>query len=298
MRILVIGHSGQLASALREAALPTGWKLHTLGRPILDVRNGSSLGAAMDAFRPDVVINTAAFTAVDAAENDIKAAFELNRDTPARIAHACAQGAIPIVHISSDYVFDGSKGSPYTEEDPPHPLNVYGCSKLAGEEAIREAGAPYLIVRTAWLFGPHGNNFLRTILRLSKKGTPLRIVADRFGTPTCSLHLATALISLLARWHTDKNAFPWNRTWHIAGSGHASWYDLARTIMQTAHELGMPAAPVQPIASVHHPARAPRPRDSRLDCSAIAHTLGLHLPPWQEGVTASMKRLLPREISS
>ncbi len=298
MRILVIGHTGQLATALRETSLPAGWHLRTLGRPALDLCDAEAIAAVLTNDAPDVIINTAAYTAVDAAEENAEAAFALNHDAPARLARACARHAIPLIHISSDYVFAGNKGAPYTENDPPEPVSIYGRSKRAGEMAIRESGATHLIIRTAWLFSPYGHNFLRTILRLAEKGAPLHIVADQRGTPTCALHLAAALIALLARWHAEPETFPWNRTWHLAGAGHATWFELATAIMRAAPDFGLPSVPIQAIATTEYPAKAPRPPDSRLDCSAIDRALGIRLPPWREGVIASLQHLVSREGAS
>ena len=291
MRILVVGHSGQLATSLRDAQLPASWILHTAGRPELDVLKAASFEEKMDVFGPDVVINTAAWTAVDAAEEHEREAYALNRDAPSLLARVCARHDIPLIHISTDYVFDGKKGKPYTETDETNPLNVYGRSKLAGEEAVRDSGAKHVILRVSWLFGPYGHNFLRTMVRLASERESLNIVADQHGAPTCTLHLADALLALLERWQRNPASFPWNRTWHLAGAGYATWFDLAREIMDASQKLGGPSAQVNPITTAEYPTPATRPMDSRLDCSAIEGELGICLPPWQEGVMVSLERL-------
>lgn len=295
MRVLVIGHSGQLATALRKAKLPEGWILRTMGRPALDIRKGNDIARALDTFRPDAVINTAAYTAVDEAEEREREAFALNRDAPVLLARECARHDVPLVHVSTDYVFDGYKGMPYTETDETAPLNVYGRSKLAGENAVQDAGGRFCIIRTAWLFGPYGRNFLRSILERAQCGQPLRIVADQRGTPTCVEHLAQGLVHLLARWQQAPEAFPWNRIWHLAGTGEATWHGLAEAIMNASRRMGGTAVPVQAISTREYPARARRPVDSRLDCSGVAQAAGVRLPHWRVGVEASVRRLLEGE---
>ena len=292
MRVLVIGRSGELATALQETHLPDGWVLQALGRPELDVRKQDSILGALDACRPDVVINTAAYTAVDDAEDNVEEAFTLNRDAPAMLARECARYDIPLVHISTDYVFSGHKQAPHVETDDTDPVNIYGRSKLAGEIAIRAVGGRFCIVRTAWLFGAHGCNFLRTILERAKRGKPLRIVQDQRGNPTCATHLAEALMSLLIRWQQAPERFPWNRVWHLAGSGEATWLELAEAIMDASRQLGGPSVAVFPISTSEYPTRAKRPVDSRLDCSAIAKALDIQLPHWQLGVELTVQTLL------
>ena len=292
MRILVIGRSGQLATALRRVALPPGWHLTTCGRPMLDVCDPAATARVIHETRPDVIINTAAFTAVDEVERKESEAMALNRDAPAALAQLCADRDIPLVHISTDYVFNGEKKAPYLETDNPAPVNVYGRSKLAGEEAVRTSGARYVIVRTAWLFSPHGRNFLQTMLRLAEREEFLRIVADQYGSPTCALHLAEALITMLQRWRDTPGDFPWNHTWHLAGAGHASRFAWAQEIMRVSARLGGPSAALHPITTAEYPTPARRPSDSRLDCSSIVRELQISLPPWQEGVEQSVRYLL------
>ena len=272
--------------------------LRTVGRAGLDIRNGRGIAESLDAFRPDAVINTAGYTAVDEAEDNVEEAYALNRDGPALLARECAERDVPLVHVSTDYVFDGRKGAPYREEDAPAPPNVYGRSKLAGEEAVREAGGRFCIIRTAWLYGPHGRNFLRTMLEKAQRGEPLRVVADQRGTPTCAVHLAEGLMALLSRWEDAPESFPWNRTWHLTGSGEATWHGLAEAIMDASRRLGGPAVSVEAIGTGEHPAKARRPADSRLDCSAIAREVGIRLPHWREGVEESLRRLLKGEVSA
>ena len=292
MRILVMGRSGQLATALRSIALPTGWHLIACGRPLLNVCDPAATANVIHETQPDVIINAAAFTAVDEAERKEAEALALNRDAPAALARLCAARDIPLVHISTDYVFDGRKGAPYVETDTPAPLNAYGRSKLAGEEAVRTSGARYVIVRTAWLFSPHRCNFLQTMLRLAEHEEFLRIVTDQYGSPTCALHLAEALITLLQRWRDAPSDFPWNHIWHLAGTGHASRFAWAQEIMRVSARLGGPSAPLHPITTADYPMPARRPSDSRLDCSAIVKELQISLPPWQEGVEQSVRYLL------
>ncbi len=290
MKILVIGASGQLPHALSEAERPSGWRLWTMGRPDLDITQPDAVRECVAAHAPDVVVNAAAYTAVDKAEDDEVAAYAVNRDGAEYLARACAEQGAVLAHVSTDYVFDGAKDAPWIETDPPNPLGVYGASKLAGEEAVRAACARHVILRTAWVFSPWGHNFVRTMLRLASEREELRVVDDQHGCPTYAPHLADAILKIIARLSMQDKA-AWG-TYHLAGSGEATWHGLAAYIMDCSRQLGGPWAQVRPIPTADFPTRAQRPANSRLDCSLAEQTFGVRLPHWREGVKLCVERIL------
>ncbi|MDX2159194.1 MAG: dTDP-4-dehydrorhamnose reductase [Hyphomicrobiaceae bacterium] len=293
MRLLIAGWQGQLARALVEIA-PSQPDIEALavGRPALDICEPASIARAMTDFRPDVIINSAAYTAVDKAESERDAAFALNRDGPRMLAEAAGRRGAAIIHVSTDYVFDGSKASPYVEDDPPEPLGVYGRSKLEGEIAVRAANPRHLIVRTAWVHSATGTNFVRTMLRLARERPRLRVVDDQVGTPTYAPHLAEAILALargMAR--APEGDARWG-TFHAAGRGEVTWCGLAREALRVSARLGGPAVEVEAITTADYPTAARRPGNSRLDCSRLERVHGLALPDWREGVADGVTRLL------
>jgi dTDP-4-dehydrorhamnose reductase len=291
MRILVAGRSGQLARSLLEAAfLARDIEVCALGRPSLDLLAPTSIPAALEATTPDLVVNAAAYTAVDAAERDAEAAFALNRDGAGALAAAAWERRCPIVHISTDYVFDGAKCEPYAEDDPPNPTSVYGRSKLAGEHAVAAANPHHVILRTAWLYSPWGRNFLLTILRLAKERPELRVVADQQGNPTYAAHLAAAILLLAPRLVAPAGEPVWG-IFHAVGSGATTWYGFAAAIVAAGARLGGPRVPVVAIPHDAYPTPAKRPPNSRLACAKLARVFGIELPRWEEGLAACMGRL-------
>ncbi len=291
MRVLVIGKSGQLARSLLNCAWPGGWEVVACGRPQLDLTRPETVHRAITDIMPDHIVNTAAYTAVDAAESDPETAFAINRDGAALLAEICAERGIPLVHISTDYVFDGTADEPYAETDTTSPIGVYGASKLAGEERVRNLLRQHLILRTAWVHSPHGRNFVRTMLELARDRDEIAVVHDQRGNPTYAPHLAEAIVALLQAVRTQKDLFPWG-TYHVAGSGSASWHDLAREVFVHSERHGGPVARVVPIATADYPTPARRPANSRLDCTKLAATFGIRLPHWREGVARCVQRLL------
>jgi dTDP-4-dehydrorhamnose reductase len=290
MRLLISGWQGQVAQALGEAAARrSDIAALAIGRPALDLVKLPTVLRTLSDARPDVVINTAAYTQVDEAETEVDAAFALNRDGAARIAKAASERGIPIIHLSTDYVFDGFKPTPYVENDPTGPRSVYGRSKLEGELAVMAANPRHLIVRTAWVHSPFGQNFVRTMLRLAGDRASVRVVGDQAGSPTSAEHLATVLLDLAAR--LAKGEGPCG-VLHAAGRGEATWAEVAREVFVQSAKLGGPVAAVEPITSAEYPTKAERPRNSRLDNSRLEAELGLRLPDWREGVGASVRRLL------
>jgi dTDP-4-dehydrorhamnose reductase len=291
MTLLVIGKSGQLSQALQQQAARQGRRLIAVGRPSVDVMHVDSLRAAVTAHQPTVVVNTAAYTAVDQAQSESKAAFALNRDGAANLARVCSEMDVPLIHISTDYVFDGRLKRAYREDDGATPLNVYGASKLAGEQKISELAPRHLILRTSWIFSPFGSNFARTMLRAGQQRRDLRVVGDQLGRPTYAVHLADAILQLAAKIEMrTSDAFSWG-TYHVAGEGTASWYDLAWQIFDVAQRHGGPRVRLENIATKQYPTPALRPMNSTLDCWKLEQTFGLRLPNWRTGVTACVKEL-------
>jgi dTDP-4-dehydrorhamnose reductase len=291
MRILLTGAKGQLGWEILKQA--PGQACDCIGIDIeeADLTDPDQVGRVMTATRPDLLINAAAYTQVDAAQADAPAAFAVNRDAAAHLAAACAAIQIPMVHISTDFVFDGKKNEPYVEDDPIAPLSIYGQSKAAGEAAVRQALDRHLIIRTAWLYGVHGNNFVKSMLRLGQENQALRVVSDQTGCPTFAADLAGALLTLCRRIQMQSRV-PWG-TYHLCGRGAVSWHGFAQRVMQIAHRLDMLAAvDVAPISTAEYPTAAPRPAFSVMSCEKINTCFGIDAPPWQESLETMLKRLL------
>ncbi len=268
--ILVFGKTGQVARELARLVPEARY----LGREDADLSDPAACAAAIAAHRPEAVINAAAYTAVDRAETDAARATLINGDAPAAMARACAALAVPFVHISTDYVFDGAGSEPFTPDHPTAPLNAYGRSKLIGEDGVRSAGGAHVILRTSWVFSAHGNNFVRTMLRLGAERDHLRVVADQIGGPTPARAIASACLHIVKQLH---DAPAKSGTYHFAGAPETSWAGFARAIMA---EAGL-ACRIDEIASAEYPTPARRPMNSRLDCSGLS-ALGLTRPDWRE----------------
>ncbi|MBO9715300.1 MAG: dTDP-4-dehydrorhamnose reductase [Pseudoxanthomonas sp.] len=295
-KLLVVGANGQVGRELRRSLQPLGEVLSATrdGRlddgsscAVADLSDPASLAGLVADLAPAAVINAAAYTAVDKAESDREVAFQVNAEAPGVLARACAAAGIPLVHYSTDYVFDGQGTRPYHENDPTAPLGAYGASKLAGEEAVRAAGGQHLVFRTAWVYATHGHNFLRTMLRLAGEREELRVVADQFGSPTPAALIAdVTTVALLAPQGLSG-------TWHLTASGHTSWHGFAEAIVDAAVSAGLLArAPrVVPIGSAEYPTPAPRPAWSVLDNSRLAGALGHALPDWREGLDSVIAQI-------
>ena len=271
MKVLLLGKTGQVGRELTRTLVPVG-ELKALDRTQIDLASPESIRAAVGTAHPEIIVNAAAYTAVNRAESEESAAFAVNRDGPAVLAEEAAKHGALLVHFSTDYVFDGEKADPYAEDDTPRPLNVYGASKLAGERAIAAAGCRHLILRTSWVYGPHGSNFLLTILRAARQRPELRVVDDQVGAPTSSLAIARATAQVLR--HGGEGLY------HMSAGGKTSWCGFARAILARAG-LG---TPVVPIRSEEYPAAARRPRNSLLDNSRLHAAFGVALAPWEEGL--------------
>ncbi|OZC01954.1 dTDP-4-dehydrorhamnose reductase [Rubricoccus marinus] len=292
MRILVTGANGQVGHAVAALARQKQMDVRAFARADLDITDAQAVDRAVadaSGAGPLALVNAAAYTAVDRAENDREAAFAVNRDGPAHLAEACARHGAALVHLSTDYVFDGAKGAPYTEDDAPAPLNVYGESKWAGEEAVRQRLERHAIVRTAWVFSARGHNFIRTMWRLAHEREELRVVADQTGHPTWAGHLAEAVVVLARGLASGGEA----GTFHVAGTPSTSWYGLAEAVVAQARASGESAvASVQPIPSSEYPTPAARPPEVRLAMENVARAYGLGAFRWQDGVEAVARELM------
>lgn len=292
MKILLVGANGQVGHELRRSLAPLGDVVVTTrsGRlegaiacEALDLASTDRIEPLVDRVAPDVVVNAAAYTAVDRAESEPELAMRINAEAPARLAAACARRGIRLVHYSTDYVFDGSATTPYSEDAPTAPLGVYGASKLAGEEAIRASGARHLILRTAWVYGLHGHNFLRTMLRLGAERDTLRVVADQIGCPTPAWLIADVTARLLELAGDDA-------TLNLVASGCTSWHGFAEAIFGQAVERGLlPRAPgVEAIGTSEYPTPAKRPAYSVLDTAALTARVGKPLPDWRDALSITL----------
>lgn len=291
MKVLVTGARGQVAQSLVERAQSRPEiELIAAGRPDLDLERPGSAEKIIAAIVPDVVINAAAFTAVDAAESDPKRAFRINADGAGEIAAAAAAIDAPVVQLSTDYVFDGRSAGAYDEGAAPNPLNVYGRSKLAGEEQVRAANPRHLIVRTAWLYGPFGRNFVKTVMDAAGKGSPLTVVDDQHGSPTSTLDLADGLLALLESWMREPGE-GLGETFHLAGSGTTTWFRFAEAIMDERRKRGLPVVELRPIASADWPAGAIRPANSALNSCRFGEKFGYALPHWSISLPQIIDRL-------
>jgi dTDP-4-dehydrorhamnose reductase len=289
--ILIIGRGGQLALSLAERAAAVGLGLEYAARPLVDLSDSAALQAAVAQSRAPFIINSAAYTAVDQAESEPELAHRINAVAPGVMAQAAAQRGARLVHISTDYVFDGRSGEPYSEEAETYPLGVYGETKLAGEAAVRAAGGGHVVVRTAWVYSPFGKNFVKTMLTLAESRPQVSVVDDQIGTPTCALALADGLLAMVKTWQSypDRGA---GETYHLAGRGESSWAGVARETFAISKALGGPAADVIPIPTSGYSTPAARPRNSRLSSAKFERTFSYATPPWQDSLHPVVERLV------
>jgi dTDP-4-dehydrorhamnose reductase len=288
--LAVIGASGQVARALARAAGRRGVPVAVGGRPDVDLNSTHSITAFLDATAPSLVINAAAYTAVDKAETDEAAAVALNTDGPARLAAWCASRGVPLMHISTDFVFDGRRSTPYREDDARNPLSVYGRTKSAGEDAVRAVLAEHIILRTAWVYDAGGNNFLKTMLRLGAERDVVRVVADQVGTPTTADEIAAALLDVASAIESKKVAAPWG-TYHFVADGQTTWHGFAAEIFAAAKAAGLKTPKLEAITTAEYPLPAVRPAYSVLDTTKIRETFGISPSPWQKGVAETVRLL-------
>lgn len=288
-RILVTGGAGQLATAL---AAQGGDRVHLVGRPAFDFDRPETVPATFRAVSPWLVVNAAAYTAVDAAETDQEAAIRANRDGPAALAALCAEAGVPMIHVSTDYVYEGSKTSAYVETDPVAPQSVYGSSKAAGEAAVLNSGAPCIVLRTAWVYAATGRNFVRTMLTLGQTRDTLRVVADQHGNPTAAADLAAAILAIADRLATTGWRDTYAGVFHAAGTGETTWHGLATAVFEEAarHGAKVPST-VDAITTAEYPTPARRPANSRLDCSRLEAVFGVRLPHWRDSVARTVAEI-------
>ncbi|MES2001543.1 MAG: dTDP-4-dehydrorhamnose reductase [Pseudomonadota bacterium] len=292
MKVLVTGATGQLARSLSQAASSRAdLDVRCVGRPELALETPGSASEIVAAVRPDLVINAAAFTAVDQAEAEADHAWQINAVGAGEVAGAAHALGAPVIQLSTDYVFDGRSRRPYREDDPTGPINEYGRSKLGGEAAVRAANPDHLIVRTSWVFSPFGRNFVANMLGLAENRDEIRVICDQHGSPTSALDLADALLAVARRIGTgDSRSL--GQTFHLSGSGSCSWADFATEIFAASKRLGGPSASVIPIASAEFPSPAARPSYSILDNQAFIAEFGFSLPEWRESAALVVERIL------
>ena len=288
MKILVTGRHGQLAHSLAERG---GNEIMLTGRLELDLAVPGSARTAILAARPDLVVNAAAFTAVDLAETEEETARRINTDGAGEVAAAARELGVSVIHVSTDYVFDGRAAEPYAETAATNPINAYGRTKLAGEEAVRAATPDHVILRTSWLVSPFGNNFVRTMVDLGQQREALSVVADQHGNPTSALDLADAILVLARRWATGERT-GMGATYHLAGSGIASWFDLAVAVQDELACLGLKSATINPITTADWPTAAARPSYSALDTREFARDFGHTMPDWRASLGPIVARLV------
>jgi dTDP-4-dehydrorhamnose reductase len=291
MRILVAGGQGQVGSALAQQGLEQCLDLIALGRKDLDITSSGSITAVFAEYEPDLLINAAAYTAVDKAESEPELAYAINETATALLADACAERDIPMLHISTDYVFDGTKDSPYVETDPVNPIAVYAKSKEAGERALRERLERHIILRTSWVFGLQGNNFVKTMVRLAKDRDRLTVVADQFGGPSSARSIAEALLMIAAQYQSG-SSIAWG-TYHYCQKPYVSWHQFAEAIVARAIEIGLVdhAVEVAPIPSAEFPTPVIRPANSKLSSVKFEEAFGVSESEWAPDVSAVLESL-------
>lgn len=294
MRLYVMGSEGQVARSLREAGI--GHPDVAFGfssRPTVDLLDPKSIAAAVRAFRPDIIVSPAAYTAVDKAEDEPERAFAVNRDGAYAVARVAEEHSLPIIHLSTDYVFDGSKHAPYIETDHPNPQGVYGKSKRAGEIAVTEANPRHVILRTSWVYAPFGNNFVRTMLKLAEERDRIRVVNDQKGCPTYAPDIAETIISIarkLTIWREEYAGVT-----HLAGPEAMTWCEFARRIFRECATRGGPSVIVDPITTIEYPTRAIRPANSELSTQRLQSLFGVELPPTEMSLAKCLARIFTKE---
>ncbi len=286
MKILITGSKGQLARELQSELAGEG-QIIALGRDQLDLRDHDNLRVRVRQLQPDLIINAAAYTAVDAAESKAELAFSINATAPGVLAEEAARLGIPLIHYSTDYVFDGAKPTPYDESDSPNPLSVYGLSKLAGEQAVQAVGGQALILRTSWVYSLHGHNFLLTMQRLLQERDRVRVVDDEIGAPTWAGTIAVTTADCIRRWRDGFGEL--SGLYHLTAGGCTSWYGFANVIAEYLAEEGLLRARLEPTRSADYPTAAQRPLNSRLDCSRLTTRWQLPLPHWETALAECLR---------
>jgi dTDP-4-dehydrorhamnose reductase len=295
MKILLTGKNGQVGFELQRALAPLG-HIVAVGQTECDLADQTALRRLVREIKPDIIVNPAAYTAVDKAESDPDRAFTINGVAPKILGEEATRLGALIVHYSTDYVFDGGKETFYTEDDIPNPQSVYGKSKLAGDLALRKSAESSIVFRTSWVFGAHGNNFAKTMLRLAAERESLNIVADQFGAPTSAALIADITAQILGQYQKmRRDIFPYG-LYNLVASGETNWCEFARAVIAAGHYAGKPLTlrpkDIHPITTAQYPLPAPRPANSRLDTHKLRETFGLCLPMWQEGLNHVLQQIL------
>ena len=291
MRILVTGKEGQVDTSLQVLGESLGLEIIRIGLPETDLSKPEALEAPVREAHPDVIISSAAYTAVDKAETEAERAQKINGDAPGELARLAAELDIPILHLSTDYVFAGDKAGAYDETDMPAPVSVYGRTKLSGEEQIRAATDNHVILRTAWVYSPYGSNFVKTMLRLGETRDELNVVADQYGCPTYAPDIARALLAIAQQVGIDRD--PTIRgTFHLTGEGQTTWAGFAEAIFEGAQVRGCKPVHVNRITTADYPTLAKRPANSRLNGDKLDEVYGLRLDPWQDSLDTCLNQLI------
>ncbi len=291
IRIAVTGNNGQVARSLLEQSAGTNTDIVCVGRPALDLGDPDTIDRAIGAAAADVLVSAAAYTNVDKAEAEGDIADLINARAPGLLAARAKSLGIPLIHLSTDYVFDGSKADPYTEHDPICPINAYGRSKAAGERAVASAHSRHVILRTSWVYSPVGRNFVRTMLELARKQDEVRVVADQFGSPTAAADIADGILAVARNLVVDGGDDRYG-TFHMTAAGATNWAEFAKAAFSASAERGGPSARVVPVASAEYHTPARRPANSRLDCAKIARVYGVSLPHWRSSLGPCVQRIL------
>ena len=292
MRVVVTGHEGQVVRSLVERGRPAGATVIPLGRPDLDLAGPSDrIVDAIKATAPEVIVSAAAYTSVDKAESERDLAFAVNERGPRAVAGAARELGVPIIHLSTDYVFDGKRDRPYAEDDPTVPNGVYGASKLAGEQAVLAEHGDSVVLRTAWVYSPFGSNFVKTMLRLAGDREEVPVVSDQRGNPTSALDIADGVLTVAANLRAGTDP-AYRGLFHMTGAGEASWAEFAEAIFHCSAEAGGPAARVTQITTADYPTAAKRPANSRLNSDKLASAHGVRLPDWHQSLKNVVTRLL------
>ena len=292
MKILITGAKGQVGTELLTEAKARGHKVHGFGSRELDISNSEQVSSTVQTINPDVIINAAAYTAVDKAETEHEIAYAVNSQGSENLAKACKEQKIPLLHISTDYVYDGEKQSPYKETDQPRPTGVYGASKLSGDQQIEKIWHKHIIIRVSWVFGENGNNFVKTMLKLAEQRHELSIVDDQYGAPTSAKAISNSLLDILESEQFNQPQCPWG-TYNLESNPGVTWFAFAKEVFQQANQSGLinKAIKLNPIPSSDFPTPVKRPANSKLDGKKIQQYFGISPADWKKDLTEVLENL-------
>jgi dTDP-4-dehydrorhamnose reductase len=296
VRIAITGRNGQVAQSLLEAAAASGIDICTIARPEVDLLHPAQAKTALLSLRPEAVVGAAAYTAVDLAETEAALAYSINVEGAQAVAYAAAELGIPVVHLSTDYVFDGNLQRPYLEDDAPSPQSVYGASKLDGERAVAAANANHAILRTAWVYSPFGRNFAQTMLTMACNRDEISVVGDQLGSPTSALDIAEGIMAVVRNLIDRPSAPELRGVFHMTGGGETNWAEFAEAIFAASAAVGGPCARVRKIQTSEFSTPARRPANSRLDNARLANIHGVRLPHWRQSLKSCIERIVARDF--